>query len=447
MSINPLPGFNPTSISGCQLWLDAADTSTITGTSPVTAWRDKSGKGNNPTTISGITYSANQQAGYGTINMGSGFITGSIASPIINTILTCFLVVRCTQTTNDNGIHGALTLNQVSQTLDFRVLEEKGGRFRLLTRYPTILVVDTAAVTSSYIIWTAVASSSSLSANINGSNINTVSITTNPYNANVYNIGTTSETGVTPLGWNGFIAEEIIYSGTLNNSQIQQVEGYLAWKWGIQGMTTSYTLSNGVSLVTADLTKYPLDVKALQLPLAQPSVERVVYTKAFPAYFTNSILQITPTASERINGNTSYNLSTSYALSIQASGTNWGILNRYPALLNNYTATQISSSTSVFASTNTSLIFVNLTNQRKTVVLPQISQISPNSSLSMTYTIKDINGMAAFSTLFVTTSGSDLIESYAQPILAIDDNYAAVDLVAQRQTNTWLITNYYYGNL
>jgi hypothetical protein len=213
--------------------LDAADTSTITGTSPVTAWRDKSGKGNNPTTISGITYSANQQAGYGTINMGSGFITGSIASPIVNSILTCFLVVRCTQTTSDNGIHGALTLNQVSQTLDFRVLEERATRFRILTRYPNTLGVDTAAVTSSYIIWTAVASSSSLSANINGSTINTVSISTNPYNANVYNIGTTSETGTTPLGWNGFIAEEIIYSGTLNNSQIQQVEGYLAWKWGL----------------------------------------------------------------------------------------------------------------------------------------------------------------------------------------------------------------------
>ena len=35
-------GFIPTSITGCALWLDAADSSTITGTSPVTQWRDKS---------------------------------------------------------------------------------------------------------------------------------------------------------------------------------------------------------------------------------------------------------------------------------------------------------------------------------------------------------------------------------------------------------------------
>jgi hypothetical protein len=212
-------------------------------------------------------------------------------------------------------------------------------------------------------------------------------------------------------------------------------------------MTTSYTLSSAVSLVTADLSTYPTALKALQLPIAEPSIERVVYTKALSSPDPNAILQIIPADPETINGNIPYNLSTNYALSIQAEGANWGILNRYPALLNKYTATAISSSRAVYPSTNTSLIFVDLTNQRKRVVLPQISQISPKSNLSMTYTIKDINGMAAFSTLFVTTSGGDLIESYPTPILAIDDNYAAVDFVAQPQTNRWLITNYYYGNL
>ena len=213
-------------------------------------------------------------------------------------------------------------------------------------------------------------------------------------------------------------------------------------------MTTSYTLSSEVSLVTADLSTYPTALKALQLPLTNLSIERVVYTKALSSPDPNAILQITPAGSETINGNASYNLSTNYALSIQADGLlGWGILNRYPALLNNYTATQISLSRAVYPSTNTSLVFVNLTNESKTVILPQISQISPNSNLSMTYTIKDISGMAALSTLFVSTSGGDLIESYPTAILAIDDNYAVVDFVAQPQTNRWLITNYYYGNL
>ena len=38
--------FLPTQISNCSLWLDAADSSTVTGTTTVTAWTDKSGSGN-----------------------------------------------------------------------------------------------------------------------------------------------------------------------------------------------------------------------------------------------------------------------------------------------------------------------------------------------------------------------------------------------------------------
>jgi hypothetical protein len=44
--------FKPTDIGGCQLWLDAADATTLTLTgSIVTQWRDKSGSGNNATPV------------------------------------------------------------------------------------------------------------------------------------------------------------------------------------------------------------------------------------------------------------------------------------------------------------------------------------------------------------------------------------------------------------
>jgi hypothetical protein len=36
-------------------------------------------------------------------------------------------------------------------------------------------------------------------------------------------------------GMTGFISEILIYRATLNTTQIQQIEGYLAWKWGLQG--------------------------------------------------------------------------------------------------------------------------------------------------------------------------------------------------------------------
>ena len=52
-------GFSPQSIPGLALWLDAADASTVTGTASVTAWRDKSGLGNNATGGISPSYSSN----------------------------------------------------------------------------------------------------------------------------------------------------------------------------------------------------------------------------------------------------------------------------------------------------------------------------------------------------------------------------------------------------
>jgi len=34
--------------------------------------------------------------------------------------------------------------------------------------------------------------------------------------------------------WQGYVAEILVYTGTVNDSDRQRVEGYLAWKWGLQ---------------------------------------------------------------------------------------------------------------------------------------------------------------------------------------------------------------------
>jgi hypothetical protein len=51
--------------------------------------------------------------------------------------------------------------------------------------------------------------------------------------------GTTRYQGIcydrnTHCGWSGDLAEVIIFNTALTISQRQQVEGYLAWKWGLQ---------------------------------------------------------------------------------------------------------------------------------------------------------------------------------------------------------------------
>ncbi len=56
-TLSSIPIFAPTQVPGCSLWLDAADTTTISlSGSVITAWRDKSGAGNNATPNNSPTY-------------------------------------------------------------------------------------------------------------------------------------------------------------------------------------------------------------------------------------------------------------------------------------------------------------------------------------------------------------------------------------------------------
>jgi hypothetical protein len=55
------------------------------------------------------------------------------------------------------------------------------------------------------------------------------------FNITSYGIGTNTNTGDTGSFWTGFIGEVIAFFGVaLTTAQLQTVEGYLAWKWGLQ---------------------------------------------------------------------------------------------------------------------------------------------------------------------------------------------------------------------
>ena len=80
-TITPLT-FNPTSIAGCQLWLDASDRSTVilSGTN-VARWNDKSGNGRNATTSGVITYSLSQLP-LPSLNFNSSVTGGNVSGSL-----------------------------------------------------------------------------------------------------------------------------------------------------------------------------------------------------------------------------------------------------------------------------------------------------------------------------------------------------------------------------
>lgn len=229
------PFFSPTQISGCQLWLDAADSSTLTLTaSTVTTWRDKSGNGRNatapiaPTLVQGI-----QNKLPAIYFNGASYFTGSL-----------------TNTTNQQSFFAVFRYNtgapQYARLASFGV--NLTADFNNVAYYNMSYNTGTLAITRNS-IETGVTLSPALdtfhqaSVIFNGTNglyytdggsySNSAAWTAN-FNFNQYRLGS-DQTPFVPQQMIGYIAEVIVYSGGVTTQQRQQVEGYLAWKWGLQG--------------------------------------------------------------------------------------------------------------------------------------------------------------------------------------------------------------------
>lgn len=251
MSLKNTSYFNPTLISGCTLWLDGADPAgngviPANGAS-VSTWVDKSASGNAPNVLSGLTYSRIEQNTLGTVNFGNftGYLSGTITPALQNSVMSCFFIFKLNGTTSDNGIHNVLDFAN-GPNGDLRMLEERAGDFRVITRNPNTTGIVIPANTGIYNVWFSGQNTTNLYARLNGKSLTSVSISANTSNSSQYGIGTNFETPfATPSGWNGYVGEVIIYNSLVSLSQQEQVEGYLAWKWRL---TSSLPVSHPYAL-------------------------------------------------------------------------------------------------------------------------------------------------------------------------------------------------------
>jgi hypothetical protein len=231
--------FKPIQLGGCVLWLDGADSSTITGTSPVTQWRDKS--------VNGYLFT-----GTGAIISNSGlYFNGS--SYLVNGLLTA---IPAPYTVFAVG-------SSTSQPNTFQRMISGGVKIGGDGPYDAILAVGTSNTTP--FVWFGyssgwLANPYLTGAAYSGTNLfmtsGTVSSGTSPTlfgygNGNQLssNVGAafqaTSLTGLNIGGgyssttnglqpWYGNINEIIIVSNVLT-PQRQQIEAYLAQKWSLTG--------------------------------------------------------------------------------------------------------------------------------------------------------------------------------------------------------------------
>lgn len=248
-------GFDPRSIGGCQLWLDAADSSTITGTTTVTQWRDKSGNARHLGVGSGTTsYSSNA------IKLNSSYMF--VTSPVDLSKLSVFLVLKSNNLWNQPVFvirpNTSVSYNS-TDGLQIAFYDQIINIFSQdLTQYTDSGLINTTLITAQ-------ASDRTLTTWLNGTNQKSVTNSS---------ARTSTAQGFAIGGeWNGSsynniiaiasINELIVFNEILTTTQRQTIEGYLAHKWGLVGSLPS---THPFSSVRPHLRTFqPIDVPGCQL--------------------------------------------------------------------------------------------------------------------------------------------------------------------------------------
>ena len=231
--------FKPTDIGGCSLWLDGADSSQIifSSGSNVNTWNDKSGFSNscsNQSLGTTITYPGTKINGLNTVNFTAGCIRGALNSTsVVNTTDVTIVIVTVETAANNNLRIFSLTTaanyqdDQANQMLIYAAPGANQVTFYRAGVQPTAYTVTQNVP----FIYTVTQTSGTGSQWLNGGSNITAGITTSAFAVTNYNIGTLY---LANQNYTGLMGEVIMYKTLLSTTQRQQVESYIAQKWGLR---------------------------------------------------------------------------------------------------------------------------------------------------------------------------------------------------------------------
>jgi hypothetical protein len=224
-------GFDPLSIGGCQLWLDAADSTTITGTTTVTSWKDKSSRNYNLVPGTGTTSYAGNAV---TITASYLYATGAVDL----TTFTFFIVAKNNNTTNNQPIFAARpnTLVSYNSTDGFSFYMDTGTQTRFFGGSTTGQYITTAVTTSVVNLYSFTGTTTGFFNQwTNARQVGAATYTTRTSTAQGFSIGGEwSGTAYTAYASTAnSIYEILVYNSVLPAYTQQAVENYLARKWSI----------------------------------------------------------------------------------------------------------------------------------------------------------------------------------------------------------------------
>jgi hypothetical protein len=112
-----------------------------------------------------------------------------------------------------------------------------------------------------------------------------------------------------------------------------------------------------------------------------------------------------------------------------------------------YTDNPTAGAQAVSVSGSSSFLFVDLRTQSKAILLPSIESLSETSSNSSYFVLKDSYGNANLNPLFISTTGGARIDANANTTIRIINNFACIELVANKEQNNWLVLNFFNGGI
>lgn len=259
----------------CSLWYDAAELSTITTSgSNVTAWADKSGAGNNGTGYNAPTLNTASLNSLSYIGLrGSSDATlDYIISPGATfnfDKLTLFILAYLPSGTNNGpGKHGIISLDTPGYFGYGIGINESGVDFELESNN-AFTRTSVAKVTNKWVILSATynrTAGSTATFAVNGTPYTISGIGTSaPDNTNGFKIGIWNSDYASNTVMD--VAEACVFTRDLSTVERQKVEGYMAWKWGIQADLSSghpYRSANVVPTVSS-LTATPASSTSVTL--------------------------------------------------------------------------------------------------------------------------------------------------------------------------------------
>jgi hypothetical protein len=212
--------FSPVNLSNCGLWLDAADRTTVTGTTSVTAWNDKSGLGSNLSNVGTSTYVSSSYININPSLPAAGYLLNTGLN--LGTSLTLFAVYLQTSAT------GALYTTNAGDVNGF--FPNEGGT-TYLARSDSAWYTQTSTIPLNQVNMVVVQyDGTNIFVWLNGT-LNITSTTTGTITRDRFVLGArVSGSNFLP----GRMYEVTNYNRSLSTIERQQVEGYLSWKWGLQ---------------------------------------------------------------------------------------------------------------------------------------------------------------------------------------------------------------------